>query len=590
MPGMGGSLKLRNPLIVEHFSSALTHQILLVLAVALLAAGLAVVLAQRRPLPPVIDEPVARRILRLGFGGLWIIAGILQLQPSMPIGLPSAVVLPTVATAPGALNHLVSLASNAWLRHPVLGASAVVWLELGLGVWLLVARDGWWSRAAGWASAAWGAVVWVIGNGLGGMFVGPLSWMFGAPGASLFYVLAGVALGVPPLWLSRRSIVRWTSRGIGVGLVLLAALQAWPGRGFWGEGPASVRPLSSMAQDMGALGQPGITASLQHWVAQATLDGSWIFNAVVVVALALSGVGFLMASRRWILMSLWLYGSLALADWVMIQDFGVFGGISTDINSMVPSVIFLLAAGLALLDHRGDTPAAIPGMDSGGPRRPRSFGAMARIGGSAASAGVVLVGALVISSIGILPGATSEAAVATGGTVADLGGAPAPDFQLIDQRGEPISLATLRGHTVVLSFIDAVCTSECPIEAQEMRAAARELGWPSDVLFLAISANGRFDSRQATVTFTRQEGFDDWAQWRFATGSPTMLRQTWQRYGVNVAAVGAGAMVAHGEAVFIIDATGKLRATWNLAPGPDEGSVTGQSTTALIVEQIRALR
>jgi hypothetical protein len=35
-----------------------------------------------------------------------------------------------------------------------------------------------------------------------------------------------------------------------------------------------------------------------------------------------------------------------LADWVLVQDFGVFGGLGTDPNSMLPQAL-ILAAGLA---------------------------------------------------------------------------------------------------------------------------------------------------------------------------------------------------------------------------------------------------
>jgi len=38
-------------------------------------------------------------------------------------------------------------------------------------------------------------------------------------------------------------------------------------------------------------------------------------------------------------------------------------------------------------------------------------------------------------------------------------GAPAPDFELPDQDGEPVRLSALRGHTVVLYFYPKADTS-----------------------------------------------------------------------------------------------------------------------------------
>ncbi len=54
---------------------------------------------------------------------------------------------------------------------------------------------------------------------------------------------------------------------------------------------------------------------------------------------------------------------LCLADWVLIEDFGVFGGLGTDPNSMIPFVL-LAAAGYLALAH-------VPAPATGG-RRQRS--------------------------------------------------------------------------------------------------------------------------------------------------------------------------------------------------------------------------
>jgi hypothetical protein len=60
-----------------------------------------------------------------------------------------------------------------------------VWIQVGIGLWLLVAVRGWWSRGAGLASVAWGLMVWIWGESFGGIFAPGLSWLTGAPGAVL---------------------------------------------------------------------------------------------------------------------------------------------------------------------------------------------------------------------------------------------------------------------------------------------------------------------------------------------------------------------------------------------------------------------
>ena len=54
-----------------------------------------------------------------------------------------------------------------------------------------------------------------------------------------------------------------------------------------------------------------------------------------------------------------------------------------------------------------------------------------------------------------------------------LGGFPmaghlAPDFTLSDQFGHPVTLSSLRGHEVVLAFIDSRCKTLCPLTSSIM--------------------------------------------------------------------------------------------------------------------------
>src|SRR5665213_432425 len=103
MPGMGRSLQTGNSLIVSSFHTALFHQFITIFVFgALCAVGFNVfrTMQYRRlkahgvasfPSAPSESspEPAARRILRIGFGALWTFDGLLQMQSSIHIGLPS---------------------------------------------------------------------------------------------------------------------------------------------------------------------------------------------------------------------------------------------------------------------------------------------------------------------------------------------------------------------------------------------------------------------------------------------------------------------------------------------------------------------
>ena len=73
----------------------------------------------------------------------------------------------------------------------------------------------------------------MFGEAFGSIFAPGLSWMFGAPGAVLFYVVAGLLVALPvEVWATPR-IGRIILRAMGLFFVGMAVLQAWPGRGFW---------------------------------------------------------------------------------------------------------------------------------------------------------------------------------------------------------------------------------------------------------------------------------------------------------------------------------------------------------------------
>ncbi len=49
---------------------------------------------------------------------------------------------------------------------------------------------------------------------------------------------------------------------------------------------------------------------------------------------------------------------------------------------------------------------------------------------------------------------------------------PAAPFSLTDQHGQNVTLASMRGKVVLLTFLDDTCTTDCPLIAQEFRRPA----------------------------------------------------------------------------------------------------------------------
>lgn len=312
-------------------------------------------------------EPAARRVLRIGFGVLWIIDGLLQAQPGMPGGLASQVISPAADGAPGWVGHVAGWAAGLSTRDPVQAAAGAVWIQLGLGIWLVSVSSPRWSRLAGLASAGWGLVVWVCGEAFGGLFTPAASWLTGAPGAALFYVAAGLLLAALPVrcwrepWLGRHIL-----RGAGVLLAVAAVAQAWPGRGFWQgtqAGPANSRhagPLPAAIASLAQMRQPAGLHDVLIWFAGVTAAHGFAVNLVAVIVLGAAGAGLLTGRPEMARPAAGAAVGFCLADWVLVQDIGVFGGTGTDPNSMLPQALILTAGLLVAGSLRAARSAPAP--------------------------------------------------------------------------------------------------------------------------------------------------------------------------------------------------------------------------------------
>jgi cytochrome oxidase Cu insertion factor (SCO1/SenC/PrrC family) len=522
-------------------------------------------------------ESAARRLLRISFGLIWIVDGILQAQISMPLGMIPQAVEPTAAASPSWVQHLVNAGDTIWTYHPITAASAAVWVQVGIGFWLLVAPRGNWSRLAGVAAAGWGLVVWVFGESFGGIFAPGLSWMFGAPGAVVFYSLAGVLVALPDqAWTSPR-IGRRILQAMGLFFFGMAVLQAWPGRGFWQGRIAhsqSSGSLTSMISQMSQTAQPNWLSSLLSDFGSFDADHGWAVNLFVVVALAAIGAAFLVGRDRVLRVSLFGAVGLCLADWVLVQDLGFLGGVGTDPNSMIPMALVFVAVYLALtrptVPAPAPAPVALPAWNRSGWRE--------WVGANPTYAfrSITAASAIAITLVGVIPmvKASTEAnadpilarAVEGPATPTDQ---VAGSFDLVDQNGDDVTLSSLRGKAVALTFLDPVCTSDCPTIAHEFAATGKLLGASDrDVELVAINANPRFLSPAFLRAFDQEQDLGSIPNWRYLSGSLTALEDVWRTYGVEVSYETGGGMIDHSEIAFVIDPSGHERWVLDADPGP----------------------
>ena len=538
--------------------TALAGQAAVVLAFAVLGA-LAYAVVQRRraadPSGPALPtESGARRFLRVALGSLWVLDGLLQAQPAMPSGFLPTMVDPAMAGQPSWLTQLVAPLVRAWSHHPV-GADAVtVWVQVGLGVLVLAGGSGRFARTALWASLGWSVVVWVAGEGLGGLLVPGASWLTGVPGAAVFYAVASGLLLAPWSWWSGRrpaaTLARWA---VGVTMLLGAVLQALPWEGAWSASDG----LSAIFRDASTTPQPALLRRPLSALALVSAAHPVAVGSVLLVVLAVVGAGLVSGRAAWLFVPSGL--AVLLATWWFGQDFGVLGGTGTDPNSAVPLAAMLVAAwpGWAEATHTEPERAPVA------PRR-------RVLGGAAWGAGVAAV--LVVPAVlalGLFGPADAQAAVADDGGVRQLDGRAAPDFTLTDQNGARLTLSKLRGNLVLLTFLDPVCSDNCPLIANQLAAAVRAAGARAEhVQVVAVDANPVFHGVPDVQTFTREHGLSAMPSWHFVTGSLAQLTPVLRSYGITVSLQSVG-MEAHSQVVYFVDAAGREVSSMDDSAQPD---------------------
>src|SRR5262249_47408975 len=120
--------------------------------------------------------------------------------------------------------------------------------------------------------------------------------------------------------------------------------------------------------------------------------------------------------------------------------------------------------------------------------------------------------------------------------------------------GKRVSLRSLRGKVVVVSFNDPECTTICPLTTTALLRAKQLLGpAASRVELLGIGANPEATEVKWVRAYSRAHGMLH--KWRFLTGPPPELRGVWRAYGIAAAVVNGS--IEHTPATYVIDANGR---------------------------------
>ncbi|HET9522362.1 MAG TPA: SCO family protein [Candidatus Limnocylindrales bacterium] len=134
----------------------------------------------------------------------------------------------------------------------------------------------------------------------------------------------------------------------------------------------------------------------------------------------------------------------------------------------------------------------------------------------------------------------------------------APPLDLVDHRGRPFDLVSLRGAPVLVYFGYTHCPDVCPATIGTLNEVIAAYEPPVRALFVTV------DPERDTVEFMGSyiRYFSD--DYTGLTGTPGAIRAAADGYGVTYARVDTGSAggyaMAHTAEIYLIDAAGRLRA------------------------------
>jgi cytochrome oxidase Cu insertion factor (SCO1/SenC/PrrC family) len=134
-----------------------------------------------------------------------------------------------------------------------------------------------------------------------------------------------------------------------------------------------------------------------------------------------------------------------------------------------------------------------------------------------------------------------------------------PSIKLLDQYGQPISLASLKGRPVLFDFFYTSCPGPCLVLTARMRSIAERLGdsLGSKASFVSVTVDPEHD-RPAQLLAYAQEQRAVRKGWFFLTGSPAQIDALMARFKLIRQHESDGS-VDHVLEFFLVGPDGRLR-------------------------------
>jgi|GEM_PF-6764613 hypothetical protein len=273
-----------------------------------------------------IKEQRSRYFLRMALGVMWILDAILQVQPEMNNLFAQYNLIPMLSMG-FPVTQVIQLSVNVWNRNPPLMDLMAAVIQLYIGVLYLSTKRGRAFQLTQAAAIAWCSVIWIFGEGFGGVFTPGSSILTGLPGSVLFYLLGAVILVFTANENNEMKVERTIRYATLTVLTISLGFQAYPANGFWIS-----LPVNDFPSPFGFL---GFAVSTEARIAAF----SEIFNIIFVAIIAVTILMWLVKNTYAPAVTF----CFAVFTWIVYQGLGIVAQFSTDSNTGLVLAILMVA-------------------------------------------------------------------------------------------------------------------------------------------------------------------------------------------------------------------------------------------------------
>jgi protein SCO1/2 len=135
-------------------------------------------------------------------------------------------------------------------------------------------------------------------------------------------------------------------------------------------------------------------------------------------------------------------------------------------------------------------------------------------------------------------------------------GKPAPQFELIDQNEQPVTLKTLAGKPWIADFIFTNCAGPCPLMSAKMAELQKVL--PPAVQLVSFSVDPDRDTPAVLRQYAQGLGADE-TRWRFLTGDKDAIYAASRGMLLALQPGDDKNQILHSTKFILIDREGKIR-------------------------------